>query len=511
MTREDDDIVIETGGMRERGTFSCVIMPTVVDGEPTWTTPAKSQTAGEQRLELLQLQEEAVRSDEWLPDVLNVPVVGDDGREVHWFSIRTEIRLDAKSRPFVKIAGERFHVEPLGIRVDGKRDDLPVRERIKKIRERNRRADRSRKQSQQGIVRVPSSMASMVPGTLPSSMSMESRRVIVRDTAMMEVDDVIDALADRPGLSRTRVTVSWSDLHKKRLIELDEMAGKRRRARDPTATLFLERTVDTTEDQLWTAALDLLQHVSTDAVASLFACCVEAVERGNRFAVIPSTVAKHRGIDPARMSSKQRQSFRRHLELWTKAKIQIAPFGPGRPQRIRLFVPDRDIEHRGVGWVEVYRLHEDLWESMQQGKAWLFDRTALAFDMRTQELHWRIYSRLTGRLSINYGQNPQLRKSGGRMRVRLPDLLTDSGFDWKAVRKHRGEAALIERIESALTDLVNWRPRPLFAEATLIRNGRGIEAMEVEVVPPAVLIEAHWKPKARSSKKRPAKRIGQAG
>jgi hypothetical protein len=458
------------------------------------------------RQQLRQLQEAAVRSERWLPDILRVCcLLGAEeghGVVVEWFAIRTAVEIDDDGRPFVEIDGKR-----LPVMRDGGLHETPEERSawIEEVRRRNQQAARTRLHAGSGIVRVPSSLTGMVKGSLPSSMSMDRRRTLVRNAAEMAAEDVVDQLSGKVERRRTRVSVEWSDLTRQRFMEHAEQAGrKRKRPPEPTATLWLERQAEVDSEDLWSGALDLLQNISTDAVVSLFACCVEACERGGWFAATPATIARHRGIDPVRMSTKQRQAFRDHLRLWTECEIRVSPIDAkpssrdgsgGIYQRLPLLQLDRTIGMRGVGEVEVYRLHGDLWDSMQAGRAWLFDRAALSLDMRKHDLHWRIYSRLTGRWSLSWGRHAALREAGGLVRVRLVDLLDGPGFDWRSVRDERGAEHLLRRVEQALQDLVAWPGRPLLAEARLLRGAGEVETMEVEARPTPMLIEAFRVPR----------------
>lgn len=471
--------------------------------------------SGEVRKRMLQLQDAAVRSDRWLPDILRVAFMmeAENGSEavVEWFSIRVAVEIDSDDRAFVDVDGLRIEVIRDG---DWSAIDPVERRRWHEaVRQRNRQAARSLQHAGRGIVRVPSSLTGMVAGSLPSTMPMETRRQLVRNSAAVSAEQVIDQLSGRVKATKTRVSVSWSDLHRQRLIDHDTRSSRsRRKPPAPTATLWLERQAVVDSDDLWSGTLDLLGHVSTDSVVSLFACLIEACERGGWFQATPATIARHRGIDPARMSTKQRQAWREHLQLWTQAEIEVSMLDAkpskregmagGIYQRLPLLTYDRTVGLRGAGEVPIYRLHPELWDSMQAGRAWLFDRTALTLNLRQHDWHWRIYCRLTGRWSLSWGRQAPMRKAGGLIQVSLVDLLDGPGLDWRQVRKERGEEAMLQRVEQTLQDLVEWPGRPLLAEARLLRGSGPVEAMEVEARPTATLIEAFRVPREEKPKRR---------
>lgn len=517
-----DDFVVITNRQTDTSGFRVFLAPMQTDDGFAWPDLVEGSTAGERRDGMLRLQEQTIQSNRWLPDLLRVAIY-EDGDEfgaktaVHWYGIRVAVEVDRDGHAFVEIDGKRHRVDPES------RQAGDARKRwIGEVRERNRQAARTLLQAGRGIVRVPSTLTGLIAGSLPASMPMEQRRRVVRDAATLTAERIVDQLSGRLKTTKTRVSVSWSDLQRQRLVEFEEKKRKSRRPPAPTATLWLERQTEVDSDNLWSGALDLLQYVSTDAVASLFACCIEACERGGFFAATPATVARHRGLDPTRMATNQRQAFREHLRLWTEAEIEVSPIDAtpsqregmagGVYQRLPLLVYDRTIGIRGAGEVPVYRLHPELWNSMQAGKAWLFDRAALSLDMRRHDLHWRIYCRLTGRWSLSWANPRQdaLRKSGGLIRVGLLDLLDGPGFDWRRARQDRGEEALLNRVESALQDLVDWPVRPLLADARLLRGSGRLEDMEVEARPTPTLIEALPVPKRPAKRRKPESRAVKA-
>lgn len=478
----------------------------------------------ERRATLARLQEESVRSDRWLPDIVRFRVIEEDadprpyerGYVVVHVAVRTVVEVDEDDRATIDLGGRRIEVSPDGQRLAGE----TLRSWVAAVRQRNLDARRTLRSSERGIVRVPSTMTGMLAGAPPPAMSMQRRRRLVRAAATMTEDRVVDIVtgAHRPS-GRVRVSVAWSDLARERLVDHDDRTGRRRRgAPGPALALWLDRPAETTSDQLWAGALDLLQCVSSDSVASLFSLIVECCERGGWFAAIPATIARHRGIDPASMSTKRRQSFREHLRLWTEAELEVTPLG-SRPmtragitgevyQRFPILTYDRTIGVRGVGEVPVYRLHDELWRSMQAGRGWYFDRAALGLNLHRDDLSWRLYSRLTGRWSVSWRTHPELRRSGGLVRVRLVDLLDGPGVDWRRELRQRGEGPLLSRVERALDELVRWPVRPLLADARLIRGNGPIESMEVEARPTASLVEALGTPRGgpREPTKREARR-----
>jgi hypothetical protein len=512
MTRDRTDFVVVMDQTETSGVGVYLSPVEDAGGGFDWPTLVDGETAEQRRAAMLRLQEAAVRSTRWLPDLLRVALY-EDGSDydattvVHWFSIRVSVEVDSAGTASIEVEGKRYKVEPGGEVERSQRKAWAA-----SIRERNRQAARTLQQAGRGIVRVPSSLTGMVAGSMPAAMSMETRRELVRSVASRKSIQVLDQLSGSVKATETRVSVAWSDLARQRLTDHDEQTrrSRKRRPPGPTATLWLERMAKVDSKDLWSGALDLLQYVSTDAVVSLFACCIEACERGGWFAATPATIARHRGIDPARVSAKQRQAFREHLRLWTEASIEVSPIDatpsskegvPGMIyERLPLLTYDRTIGLRGVGEVPVYRLHGDLWQSMHAGKAWLFDRAALSLDMRRHDLHWRIYSRLTGRWSLSWSKQAGLRESGGLVRVRLVDLLDGPGVDWRSIRQERGEDALLRRVETALRDLVDWPVRPLLADARLLRGSGKVEAMEVEASPTPALVDALWVPKERKAR-----------